>query len=245
MKSKILFTILLGIIISIVSCSLPKESSDINMSITIKSEHTDNQYRISFIHGKGYNAPTFVLWSEDMNGDYLETYYITQYYASGIFGHEKINDSTWKPVPGPSYQPAALPYWTFKKGLINNETLIPSPQNPFVDACTGATPEQNFEIILPKNDKGQFRLLFEVNQTWDWNNYWTNNKYPESAAYKNSAQPSVIYAVTIDDEMDEFSLNPIGHGDPKGESGKLYTDLSTLTTAKEIFKSIKIERIKK
>jgi hypothetical protein len=245
MKTKILFTILLVIIISIVSCGGSKESTEINMSISIKSDHTAMQYRISFLNGKGYNAPTFVLWSEDMNGAYLKTHYITKYYASGVFGHEKINDSTWKPVPGPSYQPAALPYWTYRKGLINNETLIPTPENPFIDACTGATPEQNFEIILPKKNKNAFRLLFEVNQTGDWNSYWTNNKYPESSAYKNSAQPSVIYAVIIDEDMNEFTLNPIGHGDPKGESGKLFTDLSSLTTAKDIFKSIKIERIVK
>lgn len=243
MKIKLVFTILLGIIISIISCSGTKESTEINMSITLNSKEADTQYKVSFINGKGFNAPTFVLWSEDMNGTYLKTHYITQYYASGIFGHEKVNDSIWKPIPGPSYQPAALPYWTHKKGLINDKTLIPTPENPFIDACTGATPEQNFEIILPENYQGAFRLLFEVNQTWDWNKYWTNNKFPESAAYKNSAQPSVVYAVTISDDMKEFSLNPIGHGDPKGESGKLYTDLSTLTTAKEIFKRIKIERI--
>lgn len=245
MKSRFIFTIILAITISIVSCSGPKESTDINLSITINSENSDTQYRISFINGKGYNAPTFVLWTEDMQGNYLKSLFITKSYASGVFGHEKVNDSTWKPIPGPSYQPAALPYWTNKKGLINNETLIPTHENPFVDALTGATPEQNFEIIVPENNEGKFRLLFEVNQTWDWNDYWTNNKYPESAAYKNSAQPSVVYAVTISNDMNEFYMNPIGHGDAKGESGKLFTDLSTLSTAKEIFKSIKIERIAK
>lgn len=243
MKSKFIFTILLVIALSIANCTGPKESADIYMSITINSDEADTQYRISFINGKGYNYPTFVLWSEDMKGNYLKTHYITRSYASGIFGHEKVNDSIWKSEPGPSYQPAALPYWTHKKGLINDKTLIPTPDNPFVDAHTGATPEQNFEILLPDNKDGHFRLLFEVNQTWDWNKYWNNNKYPESSAYKNSAQPSIVYAVTINEDMNEFHMNPIGHGDPKGENGKLFTDLSTLTTSKEIFKRIKIERI--
>jgi len=245
MQSKFIFTISLGFIAYFVSCSLPKESGESSISIALNSSKTDAQYLISFVNGKGYNAPSFVLWSEDMEGNYIKTHFITKSYASGIFGHEKVNDSIWKPLPGPSYQPAALPYWTHKKGLINDESLIPTPNNPFIDAYSGATPEQNFEILLPENYDGNFRLLFEVNQTWDWNKFWTNNKYPGNSAYKNSAQPSIIYAVTISKEMNIFYMNPIGHGDPKGESGKLFTNLNTLTTATEIFENIKIERIKK
>lgn len=164
----------------------------------------------------------------------------TKSYATGIFGHELANDYIWKPTSGPSYQPAALPYWTHKKGLINDESLIPTPQNPFVDAYTGATPTNNFVLKTELNRKEKFRILVEVNQTWDFNEFWTNNKYPECQAYKYSAQPSIIYAVTITENDSIFFLNPIGHGDPKGQNSKLYTDLSTLMTAKEIFKEIKV-----
>jgi len=241
MKSKILFTIILGILLGS-SCKTSQETTDVKMSITIGSEE-NAQYRISFISGTGFNHPTFVLWSEDMEGNYLKTYFITQSYASGIFGHEMIGDSIWRAKPGPSYQPAALPYWTHKKGMIDNKTLIPTPENPFVDAYTGATPENNFEILLANGTEKKFRLMLEVNQTWDWNDYWTNKKFPENDAYKHSAQPSLIYAVTIDPNINEFYLNPIGYGDPKGESGELFTDLQTLTTAKQIFRNIKVERI--
>lgn len=200
---------------------------------------------MSFINGQAYNYPTFVIWSENMEGQFIKTHFITKSYASGIFGYQMEGDSIWKPQPGPSYQPAALPYWSYKKGLINNKSIIPTPNNPYIDAFTGATPEQNFEVVLPNETTDQFRLLVEINQAWDWNNFWNNNKYPENRAYKNSAQPSIIYAVTINHEMDTYYMNPIGHGDPKGESGQLFTNLSTLTTAKEIFKNIKIERLSK
>jgi hypothetical protein len=83
--------------------------------------------------------------------------------------------------------------------------------------------------------------LLEINQSWDWNQYWTNNKYPDNAAYKHSAQPSLIYAVTINSADSIYYMNPIGHGDPKGESGNLFTNIGTLSSAKEIFESIKIE----
>jgi len=42
-----------------------------------------------------------------------------------------------------------------------------------------------------------FRVLLEVNQPWDWNAYWNNDKYLDEPDYKTSAQPSVVYAVTI------------------------------------------------
>jgi hypothetical protein len=80
----------------------------------------------------------------------------------------------------------------------------------------------------------------EVNQAWDWNKFWTNNKYPDNPAYKHSAQPALIYAVSVDKSGESYYLNPIGHADPKGESGKLYTNLNSLTSAKHIFETIKI-----
>ena len=195
---------------------------------------------ISIVNGKSFNHPSYVIWQEDMMGNYQRTIFITKSYASGIFGHQMVGDSIWLKTPGESYQPAALPYWSHKKKGMTDESLIPTPENPFMDAYTGATPKGNllFETVL--DGSRPYRLLLEVNQPWDWNNFWTNNKYPDSEAYKHSAQPSVIYAVTIDREGDRFYMNPIGHGDPTGESGKLFTRLNTITSATAIFDSIEI-----
>ncbi|MBN1251147.1 MAG: hypothetical protein JXA16_03360 [Bacteroidales bacterium] len=135
-----------------------------------------------------------------------------------------------------------MPYWTYKKGLINNKTFVPTKENPFVDAYSGATPKNNFVFETLNISKiKKYRILLEVNQTWDWNKFWNNSKFPNNNAYKHSAQPSVIYAVTINEKDSVYLLNPIGHGNPTGENGNLYTNLSTLCSAKEIFNSIKIE----
>jgi len=112
---------------------------------------------------------------------------------------------------------------------------LPSPASPVVDAYSGATPLSNF-VLTTRSDKAlpqKFRILFEVNQTWDWNEYWTNEKYPENPHYKASCQPSVVYSVQVDltDKLPKYHLNPIGHGHFSGEDGRLYTDLGTLTTA--------------
>ena len=239
------FTTFLIAIISVLgfnSCKTSKKTSD--SVLVIKDSNLSgsaNQLTISLNKGESFNHPTFVIWLEDMDGNYQKTLFITESYASGIFGHEMLGDSVWINKAGPSYQPAALPYWTHKKGLIDNKYLIPTPDHPYVDAYAGATPDDNFQFKTEDGNKSKYRLLLEVNQTWDWNQYWTNNKYPDNPAYKHSAQPSVIYAVSFNQEDSVFYLNPIGHGDPRGESGKLFTNLTTITTAKEIFKSVKAE----
>lgn len=240
-KSVIIFFAIAAIM---ASCKTTQEKSKVveyKDSVRVLTNIENSNFEILMQKGKYFNHPTFVIWIEDMNGSYIKTLFITKSYASGIFGHELTNDSVWKRTSGPSYQPAALPYWTFKKGLINGQSLVPTPQNPFVDAYTGATPTSDFIFKTQNQNSAKFRILVEINQTWDWNEFWTNNKFPDNPAYKHSAQPSIIYSVTIEPQQNEFFLNPIGHGDPKGETGNLFTDLSTLTTAKEIFNTIKVK----
>ena len=38
----------------------------------------------------------------------------------------------------------------------------------------------------------------EINQNWDWNEYWTNDKYPDDENYKMSCQPALVYEAVID-----------------------------------------------
>ena len=241
MNAKNIIRILILSFFVLVSCKTTQLPSQDMLSISVYETSEMPSLKISFIKGGHYNHPTFALWMEDLNGEYLKTLYLTKSYASGIFGHELVGDSVWKNTSGPSFQPAALPYWTNKKGLIDGEYLIPTPEHPYLDAYTGATPLTNFQLKTASQTISGYKLMLEVNQTWDWNKYWTNNKYPESKAYSHSSQPSIIYAVEINDDQKIYFMNPIGHGNPKGENGKLYTDISTLSTAKEIFKTIKIE----
>ena len=199
-----------------------------------------NDLIINLKPGEYFNHPTYAIWIEDMYGNYVRTLFITESYATGIFAYQMDGEFSWKKGSGQSYQPAALPYWTHKKPSLNRKDIIPTPDNPFIDAFTGATPKAEFNFFTSFVEDTPFRILLEVNQSWDWNEYWHNNKIPESPAYKRSAQPSLLYSVTIDQKEGVFSLNPIGHGDPTGDTGRLFTDLSTLTTAREIFVSATI-----
>jgi polyphosphate kinase len=84
--------------------------------------------------------------------------------------------------------------------------------------------------------------LFEINQSWDWNEYWTNAKYLDEPEYKTSCQPSVVYKATLDLNKlnNEILLTPIGHGHYSGKTGELFTDLTTITSAMKIAKKISV-----
>jgi hypothetical protein len=182
-----------------------------------------------------------------MDENYIQTLFVTKSFATGIFGHGPLNDTLWGTEPGMAKRPAALPYWWHKCDRGSVKTVVPAPDDPFVDAYTGATPEGSFTLRI-KTDKtgtGKFRILMEINQPWDWNEYWTNNKFPDDYAYKSSSQPSVVYSATIDpgSKIKEFYLNPIGHGHHSGKDGFLYTDLSTITTAGRIVNKIIVKML--
>mgnify|MGYP001823206809 CR=1 FL=1 len=85
-------------------------------------------------------------------------------------------------------------------------------------------------------------ILFEINQSWDWNEYWTNDKFPGDAEYMSSSQPAVVYTVTIDLEKTDtiYTMQVAGHSHYSGKDGKLYLDISSLTTALNIAGVIKV-----
>jgi len=83
----------------------------------------------------------------------------------------------------------------------------------------------------------------EINQPWDSNLFWNNAKDPSDWNYSASLQPALVYAVTIDtsEKGTEYFLNPIGHSHWSGKDGKLYTDLTSITTAKNIVEKVKVK----
>jgi len=200
---------------------------------------------IKLYTGKHHNYPTFSFWIEDIEGNYIETLFVTKYLASGIYGYGSLGEGKWDNKPGEARRPATLPYWLHKRGIkADGETYLPTPQQPVPDAITGATPKANFLLQTKSTEKlpQRFRLMMEINQPWDWNEFWNNSRYPDDTDYKSSCQPALIYAVTVDQSKNdsEFFLNPIGHAHYAGKDGDLYTDLSTITTAKEIVYKVSV-----
>jgi hypothetical protein len=215
-------------------------------TIRIDKSNKGYVFEIDFVKGKAHNHPTFAIWVEDMDQHYIRTLFVTKSIATGIFGHGPIQKEVWDIKPGPQQRPATLPYWLHKRSAKLNVPLLPDSTHPVVDGYTGATPQGNFVIKTssPELMPRKLRLMMEINQPWDWNEYWTNALY-DDPDYRTSCQPSLIYSVAIDLDKPEaeYYLNPIGHGQFAGKDGNLYTDLRTMTTALKIIDHVSIKLI--
>ena len=94
----------------------------------------------------------------------------------------------------------------------NHGDYLPTEAHPVPDAYTGATPPGNFLIStytdqpLPPN----IFIYFEINQTWDWNQFWNNSRYPDDTDYQSSCQPALVYRARADNngrwEVSPFEL---------------------------------------
>lgn len=202
--------------------------------------------RITFDKGKEYGHPVLAIWLTTTDGKYIQTLFVSQTVAKGVYPHGKASEGKWQAAE--RRNPSTLPFWAHSRGVVAPDGLyLPTPEQPVPDAYSGATPSNSFvlETRLDTLVKGKAMLLLEINKPFDFNQYWHNMLFPDNTAYKSTGQPSLVYAVIIDFDRPEnpYYLNPIGHGDPCGLSGKLYTDLSTMTTALKIIDKVKVEVI--
>lgn len=209
--------------------------------LTSNVDGTGGSLEIEMLKGKSHNHPSFAIWIEDTNGKYLQTLFVTRALGRGIYEHGDNSGGTWK--PGEVRRPAALPYWFHKRSIVNEfGSFEPTPKNRVPDAYTGATPAGGFRLNT-RTDlaiKGRVKVLLEINQPWDWNEYWNNSLYPDDSDYKTSCQPAIVYSAIVDMNSPgtKVELKPVGHSHYSGKNGELFTDLSTVTTALHIAEQI-------
>ncbi|HDR68313.1 MAG TPA: hypothetical protein ENN61_04600 [Bacteroidaceae bacterium] len=237
---KIFFTILVAsLMVSCKTSRVPVDESPEHFTYNPAGEGPEIE--IEFTRGKKHNHPLMAIWIEDTEGQFIQTLYVAESIGKGIFRHGDTSEGFWK--PGEIRRPAALPYWSHRRGIKADDGLyIPSPRNPVADAYTGPTPGKSFILHTRLNEPvpQKFYVLFELNQTWDWNEYWTNNKFPDDDEYKTSCQPAIVYSALVDLEnpQKECEMQIIGRSHESGANGELYDDLHTLTTALQIAEKI-------
>lgn len=246
MKSKIIMTVVLAVSflgIFVISASARKIKKEVFVHQSFGTQNTGTELELKFEKGKEHNHPLFAVWLADESGKFIQTLYVSKSIGTGFFEHG--NNKTGKWQPGEIQRPATLPYWAHQRGILNEYgTYMPTPRQPELDAYTGATPQTSFVLHL-KTDKplvGKYRIMLELNQSWDWNEAWYNDKYPNDKEYKTSSQPALVYCADIDtsNPQNECVLKPIGHSHYAGKDGSLTADLSTITTALKIAKQITV-----
>lgn len=240
MKIKSLLTLLL---LASTLLSAKKIKTEVFSQEEYGKTNTGSTLNIRFEKGKEHNHPLFAIWLCDKNGKYIQTLYVSESIGKGVF--KRANRSTGKWMAGEIQRPAALPYWTHQRGVKNEYgNFLPTPKQPVVDAYTGATPSGSF-VLKVKTEQplnGEYKIMLEVNQSWDWNEWWTNNRFPEDKEYKTSSQPALVYVADLNTNNRgmEYELKPIGHSHYSGKDGSLTTDLSSITTALKIAKRITV-----
>ena len=114
-----------------------------------------------------------------------------------------------------------------------------------LDGYTGATLLENFVLTTQLKTKltGQYRIRFEINHSFDYNDYYSSDRFPDDPIYSGdgySAQPSVVYEAIInfDDPTSLSRMQVIGRGHHSGKDGTVYTDLENLSTALELVERV-------
>ncbi len=182
------------------------------------------------------STPQIVVWMETQEGKYIDTLYITG----------KASDSSYRskdPAIDVVRRPEALPYWSHKRGIKSVDGLFtPDQHNSDLDGISAATPKVDYQVTLSAPRMGRYKLMVEVNRSYDFNEYYSRTRFPYDEIYSgtgSSGQPSLIYEAIIDSQEPGLHLlNLVGHGHHSGRDGSLYTALDNVTTAKQILEFI-------
>jgi len=213
-------------------------------SLVTNTEGKGPEIIVDFTRGESFYYPLFAIWLEDEGGKYIQTLYVAKAVGTGFFKYAKQESNKW--ISDEKRAPQTLPYWAHKRGIEAADGLfVPDAGTSVPDAYTGATPTTSF-VLTSRADRQlpeRFRVMLEINQNWDWNEYWTNDKYPDDENYKMSCQPALVYEAAIDtkDPKESYTMIPVGHSHYSGKTGEIYTDLSTLTTAMKIIESVTVK----
>jgi hypothetical protein len=239
MKTKLIIAVLF-IISAIVSA---KQKPEVLSQENYGVKNTGTTISIRFEAGKEHNHPLFAIWLADQYGKYMQTLYVSESIGLGVFKRASRKTGRW--LAGEIQRPATLPYWAHQRAVKNEiGTYMPTPNLPVADAYTGATPAASF-VLHSKTEvplNGKYKIMLELNQSWDWNEWWTNDR-PDDIEYRTSCQPALVYMAEIDtnNRKAEYVLKPIGHSHYSGADGSLTADLSTITTALKIAKKITVK----
>lgn len=226
-------------------------------------------FELMFRKGPHFMWPQYAFWLETVDGKFIQPLYVTEKLAANGFANKvtkknpgkvftenpfttgedenSIFSYEWDPASKNNrMRPESLPVFLHAMGIQSSKgNYFPETATPLLDAYAGATLTDNFILTsqalaeLPK----QFKLRFEINQSFDFNTYYSSDRFPDDAIYSGdgySAQPSVIYEVLIDQDKLQpvYAMQLIGHGHHSGRDGNLYPDISQLTTATQIVDKI-------
>lgn len=229
-----------------------KESNETTFELLEMNTSNAIQLTIDVLRAEHYWHPQMAIWIETEKGDYVETLFVSKATAKGLFfgGRSKVNFKSFdgnKSSSGDYRRVNALPVWSHKRGVKYADGFYVPPSNdPLPDAITGETLVDNFKLKTSTIPLEKFQVKVEINVAFDDNEYYSEFDFPDDDTFHNGTgqlgQPSIVFNTSVDmmDGKDYYLMELIGHGHHSGQDGTIYTNLSTLTTAKHILERIVI-----
>ena len=221
--------------------------------------------------GPYFMWPQYAIWLETLDGQLIQPLYITQKLARNDFSTKVSRRNagqvftenpflkgdgedifTYEVDPATSHQrlrPESLPVFLHKLAITTPAgRVVPTGKNTAIDGYSGATLTDNFLLAsrsqqpLPE----RFKVRLEINQSFDFNDYYSSNRFPDDPVYSGSgysAQPSVVYEALVDLSSGQpyVAMQLVGRGHHSGADGRLYQDMENLTTARELIDRVIVE----
>ncbi len=100
--------------------------------------------------------PQFAVWIESPDASLVRTVWVTQKTGKGSWG-------------GKTTRPVSLPYWVGRWNVETGSRGDPTPENPVIDAVTGATPKEQLRASIEVRANSELVYFVEVNVSGDYN----------------------------------------------------------------------------
>ena len=175
------------------------------------------------------------IWIENLDTGQLKTVFVTYRSAAG----------DWE---GKLEVPVALPMWYEIYKKENSKTEIPTYKNPAPVAITGATPKAElFRIRAEVEPASRWVCWIEVNLAADFNDHYRHfDEFGIEIDPYAIGQPALVYRAEIEAEVGR-SVKPALCGIAQAYQrleNVLQPVPDEVTTAKDIFKSVRIRVIR-
>ena len=149
-----------------------------------------------------------------------------------IYATERASKNEWIGVDS---RPSSVPVWF---GVRESDT-----EEFGVDAISGATPGGKTLTInwsVPEDWIGKrIEIFLEGNVGFDYNGAYPKDAPEGSPGFSGvNGQPSLIWKALLDTSLadqGQVPMKAVGHGSATGEDHEIVEDLSTMTTAKDLF----------
>lgn len=181
-----------------------------------------------YIKSNYKKPPQFALWMEDETKGTIRTIWVTSKTGKGSWGNNVVRT-------------VSLPYWTSRWNIETQSQSYPTPENPVIDAATGATPkvELTAEVLVPA--KSIWNYFVEVNVSGDYNDAFPVSLQDGKQDRQGNGQPSIIYRGKITASPGRRSIPElIGRTDQLQGVKNIITDMDGITTARGLFSTIEV-----